>query len=386
MKRGLLNAMLVLLFGLSVWVGVVPMASAKGGIDFGVDYHTWDSNFRAKGYETVLPLSLAFMTPNGRFQLTATTAFVQGHYVAEDVGFGGLEFNGNRMTDSVLGMGYSFPMGSFQSALALQANLPTGDEKWETYQNPAYEPSVFVSSRYRGYGFGLSGIYGLGKDFSGGWNVTATGGYIYSSEVDNGLAWGKTKPGSYVLAGLAVSRKFDNGLLRLKANQYIAQDTEADGEAVFRAPGSTALAFHAEGGQDFRLLLDLAYTLYGKAKFLDEAGGLATEKKVSFGDRFSVEPAIDYKVSESLRMTTGGILKFALKNDYAQDDGLYNGGGALLGVAQSARLKVGPKTYLRMSLGYNHITDRDAALDDSDRLTDVTYNDVSFGTGVGYQW
>jgi hypothetical protein len=41
MKRGLLNAMLVLLFGLSVWVGVVPMASAKGGIDFGVDYHTW---------------------------------------------------------------------------------------------------------------------------------------------------------------------------------------------------------------------------------------------------------------------------------------------------------------------------------------------------------
>jgi hypothetical protein len=160
------------------------------------------------------------------------------------------------MTEAFGGMGYSFRWVPSNPRWR-SSELPTATE-WETYQNPATSRAFFVSSRYRGYGRALSGIYGWGKFFPGGWNVTANGGYIYSSEVDNGLAWGKTKPGSYVLAGLAVSRKFDNGLLRLKANQYIAQDTEADGEAVFRAPGSTALAFHAEGGQDFRLLLDLA--------------------------------------------------------------------------------------------------------------------------------
>jgi hypothetical protein len=133
-------------------------------------------------------------------------------------------------------------------------------------------------------------------------------------------------------------------------------------------------------------MVDAAYSIYGRAKVLQPVVGLTTEDEASFGDRFRVHPALDYRVSSKLRMTTGATLKVAMANAYPITDSLYNGGGNLFGADQGLRWQMSPDVFTRFSVGYNYITNYDAAYDADGRLTSVTYNDVSFGTGVGYQW
>jgi hypothetical protein len=379
-------------FTLSVlWAGFTlaggaSLASAKSDINLGTVYHTWNSNFQAEGYETLVPLSFAFLSNSGKFQVTASTAFVQGHYETKDLGYGGSQFNGNRLTDSLLGIGFSHPIGSFDSALVVQANLPTGDKRWETIESPSSVPVVFESSRYRGQGFGVNAIYGLGKDFGAGWNGMVSGGYLYSSSVDSGMEWGKVQLGSYAVLGLSAARKTETSMFRLKATEYLTQNTKAESTAIYRAPSDTVLELHGEIGKSTRFLLDTAYSLYGKAELLQPAVGLTKESENSFGDRFYVHPSLEYGVSSKLKMSTGFTFKTITANDYPVTDSLYNGGGYLWGGDQAVKWLMSSNVFTKFSVGYNRITNKDAALDSVGRLTNVTYNDVSCGTGVGYQW
>jgi hypothetical protein len=378
------------LFGalLTAWFGVgsVSPLQAAMDLDLGVVYHTWNSNFQAEGYETLLPLSFMYRSHNGLFQVSASTAFVQGHYESKDLGFGGSEFKGNRLTDSTIGLGLAAPVGSFDSALAVQANLPTGDKRWENLSSPSYVPVAFESSLYRGRGFGLSGIYGLSKNLGGHWNAMLSGGYLYSSAVDSGLEWGKIQPGSYALVGAALTRRTDSTLFRLKATQYLAQNTKAGDDSIYRAPSDMVLALKLETGTSVRFLLDTTYSFYGKAKILEPEVGLITEDEASLGNRFQIHPALEYGMGSKLRWTTGATLKVALANNYPTTDNLYNGGGTLVGIEQGLKWLMGKSVFTKYSVSYNRITSFDAAYDANGLFTDVTYNDVSFGTGVGYQW
>jgi hypothetical protein len=370
----------------STLAGGASIAAAKSDINLGTEYHTWSSNFQAEGYETLMPLSFAFLSQNGKFQVTASTAFVQGHYVTKDLGYGGSQFNGNRLTDSLLGVGFSQPIGSFNSALVVQANLPTGDKRWETIENSSSVPVIFESSRYRGQGFGINAIYGLGKDLGSGWNGMVSGGYLYSSSVDSGMDWGKVQLGSYAVLGLSIARKTEMSMFRLKATEYLTQDTKAGSTAIYRAPSDTVLELHGEIGKSTRFLLDAAYSLYGKAELLQPVVGLTQESENSFGDRFYFHPSLEYGVSSKLQMSTGFTFKTIAANEYPADNSLYNGGGYLWGVDQGVKWWMGKNVYTKFSVGYNRITNKDAALDSAGRLTNVTYDDVSCGTGVGYQW
>lgn len=361
-------------------------AASQSSLDLGTEYHTWSSNFLAKGYETALPLSFLFQDRKGRIQVSASTGFVQGHYATKSLGVNGTTFDGNRMTDSKVGLGLSLPLGSWESALALQANLPTGDPQWERLEGNAYVPNLFETSRYQGRGFGLNGLIGLGKDVGGHWVAMLSGGYLYSATVDEGLDWGKIKPGSYAVFGGSIGKRVEGFSVRLKAMEYLAQDTTAGDSSIYRAPSNTVLGFHLESGRSVRFLLDATYALYGKAKLLNIDGGLSGETKKSFGNRLSLHPAMEYAWGPKVWLGTGFSIKWADANGYQNIDALYNGGGSLIGVDQSLRLKMGAKVSTKYTLSYARITANDAAYDVTKSLTDVHYDDVSFGMGVEYQW
>ncbi len=364
---------------------LAPSVSAKAEVEYGAVYDSWTSNFQASGSEVLMPFHFEFKAPNGRLQVTASTAFVQGHYLQKDLGFGGSAFDGNRLTDTLLGLAYSIPLGSFSSTLALKVNLPTGDKRWEQQQLPGNIPIIFESSRYRGRGFGFDGMYGIGKQF-GDWNLSAVAGYLYSSSVDS-VAGSQdvVDYGNYTVVGLVLGRRTASSLFRVKALDSIAQDSKIDGAPAFRVPTRTVLDLRWESGKTTRFLLDAGYSIYGKGKLVN-TGVYGTELNGSFGDRFYLAPALEYGAGPKVRLTTGLLLKSIAANGYDETYPLYNGGGTVVGASQGLKWKMGNNTYTSYSLGYNHITNNQAALDSTGSLTDVTYNEVTFGTGVGYQW
>jgi len=373
----------------------LPLAAAQGEFLTGYQYLSYDSNFTAHGTEQAIPLSLRVRLMGGRLKLNANTSYFMGAYrqdAVPAVGLASSSYDPKKLSDSLVGGSFEFALGSFSSVLALQLNLPTGDERWELdqlidRQSPGNIPSVFVPTRYRGRAFGVNGLLGLGREFAK-WNLGLAGGYLNSGSVEVGALASPVdlNAGDYWVGVVTLSRKMKGSRLRFKASEAIAQNTEIDGQDVFKSPPCTVLDLDFSTTGENRFALGTAVNLYGKGRVTDILGVLTDEAEKSLGTRIEVKPSYRYSLGKRTGMETRLRWKYVLDNGYAEDDLRFEGGGVLLGAAQGFRYKTRGGLLLGLDAAYDRILHEKAAHDSGYRFTNVAYNVLALKSTVGVSW
>jgi len=377
--RGVAAILLVVLV-LPLW------AHAETELSYGALVTAWDSNLDRTGSEALLPVSLLWRPNSGTIQLRASSAYMMGRYRIDTPAYAN-SFTGERMTDTKLGLDFYRPLGKMHFSLAISGNLPTGDPRWETYERVGNIPIIFMPSRFRGRGWGLNTIVALGFPLSDSWSLTASGGYLVNGSVDMGIVGAdEVNIGDSALAGFALTRHAGPSLFRLKAITTLPGDGKVNGSVGFAAPPATALSFRWETGHGAHFTFLTNFDLFGKAKYVDGLGHLVTEADKSFGNRLTITPSLEYRLTSRTRMSTSARFKKVFTNDVANSSGLYEAGGYMAGGEQSLKWKMSGGFSSRLSVGYDRILHKNSAYDALMQFTDVTYNVVSFGTGMVFQW
>jgi len=387
--RRLLPAFILIL------LAAVPAHALQGEFSTGFGILSYDSDFTAHGRENFIPLSLRLSALDGRLRFNGGGSYMDGSYRRDAVPVAGLEaaaYDAGRMGDLSVGASFEAPLGSFVSVLALQADLPTGEEKWEQFQltdrqAPGNLPLSFYPSRYRGRGFGVNGLVGLGRAVAD-WDFGVAGGYLRSGSMDLGSVESPVEydPGDYWVGLMTVAKKVPSGRVRLKASASFPQTSRIDGLDTFTSPSSTAFEVrYLTPGRD-RFAVSFACTLYGKGRVVDLAGKLLDEEKKSLGTRIEVKPSYRYGIGDRWTLETRGRWKQVGPNGYPEDDLRFEGGGNLIGLGQGFRILTGGGTFLTLDGGYERLFQEKAARDIEYRLTSVTYNVLSVSTGMGVAW
>ena len=387
MKTALLTLALIL--------AALPAYALKGEFGTGYSYLAYDSDFTANGNEQTFPLSLRLSALEGRLRIHAGSSYEMGDYRQDAVAGADLAaktYVAKKISDSTVGASFEAPLAAFTSVVALQLDLPTGDERWELNQltdrqAPGNLPLSFYSSRYRGRGFGLNALLGLGRSVSS-WDFGLAGGYLRSGAMEVGALSSPVEydPGDYVVGILTVAKKTEVGRVRFKASASFPQASQVGGTDTFTSPASTAFEVrYSTLGRD-RFTVSFSTALYGKGQVTDASGVLVDEERRSLGTRIEVKPSYRYVLGERWTLETRARWKQVGPNGYPEDDLRFEGGGNLIGAGQGFRVSTGGGTFLTLDAAYDHLLHDKAARNLDYELTAVTYNVLAFKTGVGVAW
>ncbi len=352
-----------------------PNASYFCRLNVGGEYESWDSNYVQpfNGREIWTPFTLSLFPWKG-VQLYAQTEFGNGRYTDSLKNTQTQSLTG--FTDTVAGLQMGFNAFSLPSALNIGFNLPTGDPTWETKASASNLPYDFIDSRYRGRGFGMSTLYGIALP-AGQAQYGAAVGYMYSGAFNPNYGLGvpaeQLKLGDSVFLSLNRVTAHGTGqsdVIRLSAFYFLP--TQANGtnllqmgpniNASYGWQNPSAFSFEA-GGQYFFT----SQTLVN--------GQLMAESHSSLGPRFYLTPSYSFG-----NLTLAARAKYVLPNGYPNTDLFYDGGGVLLGLEPSFRVRLSHTSALKFKASFDNITAFEAGFDAAGSRTDIIYNRFTFGT------
>jgi hypothetical protein len=325
--------------------------------------------------------------------LLADTAFVIGDY--EQAAFDttpAASYKSSQFSDSSLSLAVDFRLGpSVLSSLAGSVNIPTGDTKWEDQSAVGAIPFLFEPSYYHGRGWGGSLFWSVASDAEAfQWSVGT--GYLLTTTYNVGLI-GETdfNPGDSLLvtAGLGGKASDTENLSASVVHTFPFQSKVTDPLSQFTSAESTVFSgqWLSHMGGD-RLALNLSYGFYGRGTVADPSTGAQIREDENFlGDRLEFRPVLAWRAGAGVLMQSGAVWDWIMPNGYPPSDGsYYQDGGYLLGAEQSMTFEMGGGVFLNLAGLYHYIVNQKAAVDVKGNLYDVTYNRISFGTNVGFQW
>ena len=281
---------------------------------------------------------------------------------------------------------------SLLSNLAGTLNIGTGDTTWESSSSFGAIPFVFEPSYYHGRGWGGASSWSLASTESA-FNWTAGAGYLLTTTYNVGLTDQSVfNPGDslVVLGGMGGNisandkigvQVFHSFAFESKVTDPLSQFTSAD-STVF-----TGQWLKKMGGDKFAF--NASYSFYGRGWSADQTTGVLTREPENFlGDKLELRPFLGWQAGPGVSMMTGLVWDRIFPNGYDSSQiPYYQAGGDLLGVEQSATFQMGSGMFLSLAGLYHYVVDEKSAKDTvTGDLYDVTFNRVSFGTNVGYQW
>lgn len=361
---------------------VFALASScfAGQFNLGAQFQGWNSNYASStpfnGWEIWAPLSLSLdlgkdlgLYASGEFGSAAYTDSANG---TETVNLSGL-------SDTVIGGELHFDLGSLPSLLNVGLNIPTGDQTWEIKQIASNIPTQFVDSRYRGRGFGASGMWGL--SFPAG-----TGAFGASVGYLNAGAFNPNFPGSLVagnqwrlgdsffLALNNVQPFSGNQSQVIRLSGYYSLPTQQGGVNVYTMGININASYGWNNPDAFSFEVGGQYFFPGQIP--DANGNFTAEPNSSYGPRVYFIPSLAMG-----EITLTGRAKYVFPNGYAVGDPLYATcvPGVLLGLEPSWTMKLDSGSALKLTVSYDYIAAQNAALDANNNYTSVIYNRFTFG-------
>lgn len=340
-----------------------------GQLDLGAQYQSWSTNSGApwNGSEFLVPLTLS-IDPAKDFNLYAQGEFASGQYTDPINGTQNL----SNFSDTVVGGKIGFNSFSVPSFVDIGVNIPTGNQAWETETQQANIPAEFVDYRYVAKGFGLSGIYGfalpagateygvgLGYFYSGALNP-------YSNSVDN-LKLGD----SMFLSVNQVTQFSSHQVQAITASAYYFLPTLQDSQDYLWMGPNFNLSYSWTNPAAFSFEAGVQYFLPAQTAV---NGQWVAEAHNSLGARFYLDPSWAFG---DLLLT--GRVKYVLANGYSSSDLLYDGGGFLLGIEPSYKIKLDKESALRVSASYDYINADGYGTDSLGNRVDVLFNRWTVG-------
>jgi len=349
----------------------------SGQLSLGVQYGGWNSDYVQpfNGWEVLAPFSLSFDLDKD-FGIYAQTEFMSGSYT-DSLGGTTETVKLSNLTDSVIGTEINFKSFSLPSMLNIGVNIPTGDPTWETKQLASNIPTEFVDSRYRGRGFGVSGLYGISFP-TGDAEFAAAAGYQYPGAYNPSI--GATpedlKLGDSIFLSLNHVQPYSsdqNEIIRLSAFYFLS--TQQSGQNSFRMGPNINASY--SWSNPSALSFEVGAQGYLPGQRVDNNGNFGPEPHYSYGPRFYLSPS--YAFGD---FTLGGLVKYVMPNGYATSDTLYAVcyPGFLFGLNPSYKLKLDSDSDLKFTASYDYIIAQNAGVDSTGALTNVTYNYWTFGT------
>ncbi len=349
-----------------------------GTLDIGAQGVGWETNsspsFPDNGWELLTPLTLSAIPWTGG-RIFAQTEYAAGDYTDSADGTETLSLR--HFSDTVLGFETDFKSFNLPSLLSVGINIPTGDPAWETEQSNSIVPTEFIDSDYRGRGFGTSLLYGLSLQ-AGGEQFAMAAGYMYTGAFNPyygqvGSLTEQLKLGDSVFLSLNRLVNHSGGqsdVIRLSAFYFLP--TQLNGSNLLEmGPNlnasycwSNPKAFSFEAGAQYFLPTQSAVN-----------GQLVSGSNDSLGARFYLTPS--YAFGD---FTLLGRAKYILANDYPESDPLYDGGGFLLGLEPSYRLKLDASSHLKFSAGYDFVLWQNGSYDSLGDRVNVEYGRLTLGT------
>ncbi len=381
MNQRLKNNMSLKLILTAVFLVVVPPVFAQapnpppnpvywGSLDVGVQGVGWQASSALpdNGTEFLTPLTLSAIPWKGG-KIFAQTEYAVGSYTDSQAGTETLSLQ--HLSDTVLGLETDFKSFNLPSLLSLGINIPTGDPAWETEETYSIVPTEFIDSDYKGRGFGTSLLYGLSLQ-AGGEQYGIAAGYMYTGAFNPYYGQVGT-PAEQLKLGdstfLSLNRVADHGggqsdVLRFSAFYFLPTTVNGSSlltmgpnlNASYGWTNPKALSFDA-GVQYF-----LPTQMTGSAN-------------ASLGTRFYLTPS--YAFGD---FAVAGRVKYILANDYPTSSYFYDGGGFLLGIEPSYRLKLDASSQLRFFAGFDYVVWQNADIDQQLGRVAVDYAHWTFGT------
>lgn len=346
-------------------------------MSLGVHYNGWNSNYAQpfNGYEILSPLTLTYQ-PNQRTKLYAQTEYGTGSYTDSVAGTETVVLT--NFSDTVVGGEFNFKSFGLPSVLNLAVNIPTGDATWETKQIASNIPTEFVDSRYRGRGFGMSLLYGLSFPEDKGEFGMAVG-YLLSQSFNpsyglNYAANNSLKLGDSMFLALNHVQPDDNGSRQIaRASVYYSTSTLINGTESFRLGTNITGSYAWSNPKAFSL--ELGAQAYLPSSRLDPSGNFAVEAHNSFAPRFLLTAS--HAFGDFVIAARG---KYILTNDYITTDLYYDGGGWLIGVEPSYRMKFDDDTALKFSASFDDIYAINLGVDNTGSRANVNFYLWTVGT------
>jgi len=360
---------------------VLGSSSFAGELSLGGQFNTWNAlntgNAPYSGWELWAPLSLSFKVDSG-LGFYGQTEYGSGRYT--DSHNGTNTQNLTNFSDSVVGTELNFKLFNVPSVLNVGVNIPTGDPGWEQKQIAASIPTEFVNSRYRGRGFGISAMYALAFP-AGGAQIGAAAGYLYSGTYNPNFGTGASaadlKLGDTVFLSFNHVQPFSGNQSQIiRLSGLYSLTTQIDGQNVLRMGPNLNASYSWRNPAAFSFDLGVQYFLPGQRQF----GTVFTDEKQSYyGARFYLTPS--YAIGD---FVLAAQAKYILPNGYPESDfsdGLYNGGGYLLGVEPTYNLKLDDSSAFKFYAGFDYILAQNGATNTLDgSLANISYNNWTFGT------
>lgn len=383
------------ILGLVLLLGSSASASWAGPMQFQLGYvfDSWTSNFIYSGTEHRIPASLRLTAPD--FSLSADTAFVVGDYErTSSGGFTAASYQANQLSDSALSASLDMKAGpSLVSNLTGTLNIGTGDTSWESQSaDKGAIPFVFEPSFYHGRGWGGSLFWSLASAQEN-FNWGAGAGYLLTTSYNTGLAGQSVfNPGdSLVVMGSMGGSLSKTGTIGIQAfHTFAFQSKVTDPLAQFTSAESTVFTgqwLEKMGGDKFAL--NASYSFYGRGMVADQSTGQQVRETQNYlGDRLELRPFLGYGSGPGVSMMTGLVWDHVFPNGYGPTDkAFYQAGGDLFGVEQSVTFAMGGGAFFNLAGLYHYVFAHNAAQDNVTLAWyDVSFNRISFGTNVGFQW
>jgi hypothetical protein len=392
MKRTTLFRLVFLTTAAAVLSARVAFAGDQTQFQLGYVFDSWTSNFVYSGTEHRIPAS--FQLHSGDFGLSAEGAFVAGDYErSASGGFQSASYKSSQFSDSTLSASLDMKMGpTLLSTFTGTLNVGTGDTTWESQSSAGAIPFLFEPSFYHGRGWGGSLFWSLAstqETFQ--WGAGA--GYLLTTTYDTSLTdQSLFNPGdSLILMGSMGGNLSATGKIGIQAYHTFAfQSKVTDPLAQFTSAESTVFTgqWLERMGND-KFAFNASYSFYGRGMVSDQNTGQQVRETENYlGDRLELRPFLGYGSVHGVSMMTGLVWDHLFPNGYGPTDGnFYQPGGDLLGVEQSVTFAMGSGAFLNLAGLYHYVYESNAAQDQVTRaFYNVSFNRISFGTNVGFQW
>jgi hypothetical protein len=253
-------------------------------------------------------------------------------------------------------------------------------------------PFVFEPSFYHGRGWGGSLFWSLASTQEN-FNWGAGAGYLLTTTYTTGvLAQGTFNPGdSLAVMGSMGGSLSKTGKIGVQAfHTFAFQSKVTDPLSQFTSAESTVfIGQWLESMGSDKFALNASYSFYGRGMVADPVTGQQVREQQNYlGDRLELKPFLGYRMGPGVSMMTGLVWDHIFPNGYDASVPLfYQAGGDMVGVEQSATLEMGGGSFLNLAGLYHCVVDQKAATDTvTGSLYDVTFNRISFGANVGFQW
>jgi len=282
----------------------------------------------------------------------------------------------HNFSDSVLGTELNFESFGVPSVFNVGFNIPTGDSTWESKQEASNIPTEFLDSRYRGRGFGVSGLYGLSLPAGSG-QFGLAAGYLYSGAFNPSYGVGtpssQLKLGDSIFLSLTHVQTYQGAkseIVRVSGFYFLA--TQNNGQNIFQMGPNLNASYNWANPN--AMSFEVGVQAYLPAQ-RGTNGQLTTEAHYSYGPRVYLNPLYSFG-----DFSLGGRLKYVLANGYSVTDTFYDGGGWLLGVEPALRLGLDDSSAIKFSGDYDYIIQNNGGIDANGNRTNVLYNHWTAGT------